>query len=191
MKPPSYLVAILVVGFCFALRIPLEADPVSHILVQLPLLAWSGVLITPNGTGRRSEWNRGGVATLLVAFFTIIFWMLPRSIDAVLSSPTMELAKFITLPFGVGAPLAIGWARAHPLLRGIIKAEVVSMLGVLAFLYIHAPVRICNAYLVSDQHRLGYGFLFLALGLSVFWIAPLFIVHTKRAVMPTKTPATA
>ena len=85
----------------------------------------------------------------------------------------MDLGKFLSVSLLVGAPLGMAWSRLHPLLRGFVKAQSVSMLGVLGFLYTHAPVRICNSYLVSDQERLGVGFLLVAGGLAACWSLPL------------------
>ena len=180
MKQSKTIVAAGLICVCFLLRQPLESDPVTHVLVQLPALAVTGALFAPIFSVDGGAWNRGGIPTLLVALFAIVFWMLPSSIDSALTSPVVEAAKFVSVPFLIGVPLAMGWKRAHPLLRGFIKAQAISMLGILAFLYTHAPVRICNAYLVGDQERLGYGFLFAALGVSLLWIIPLFNPQSDR-----------
>ena len=167
------------------LRAPLEALPLTHVLVQLPMLALAGAVLAPAVPLERGDWNRGGWACLIVAGSGIAVWMLPRSIDAALSDPFWEVAKFVSLPLLIGLPLRLGWARAHPLLRGVLKAQTLSMLGVLAFLYTHAPVRLCNAYLVEDQQRLGLGFLALALALAVAWVAPLLFTQSPRGKHPT------
>ncbi|MDN5929417.1 MAG: hypothetical protein L0I29_20385 [Hyphomicrobiales bacterium] len=161
-------------------RGPLEASPLTHVLVQLPILALAGALIAPLLRFGRGDWNRGGWACLLAAGFGIAFWMLPRSIDAVLADMRWEVAKFLALPFLVGLPLAAGYARAHPLTRAVIKAQTVSMLAVMAFLYTHAPMRLCNAYLAEDQYRLGIGFLALAFATAAAWIAPLLFATRQQ-----------
>ncbi|HEY0918300.1 hypothetical protein [Devosia sp.] len=180
------LAAAVLIGAGVALRGPLEAHPVTHMLVQMPGLALAGALLASPAIGS-GEWNRGGVAALLAAVFTATFWMLPRSIDAAVSGPLVDAAKFATLPLLAGLPLAAGWRRAHPLLRGFLKAQALSMLGILAFLYTHAPVRICNAYLAEDQFRLGIGFLAVAVALAVLWTVPLLVGEAPRpaAGMPT------
>jgi hypothetical protein len=89
------------------------------------------------------------------------------------------LGTFVSLPFLVGLPLAAGWARAHPLTRAVIKAQSVSMLAVMAFLYTHAPMRLCNAYPVEDQYRLGIGF--LALAFAAAWTTPLLFATRQQA----------
>ncbi|PKP78266.1 MAG: hypothetical protein CVT81_05205 [Alphaproteobacteria bacterium HGW-Alphaproteobacteria-3] len=164
--------AAALIAAAWVFRAPLEADPVTHILVQLPLLALAGALL-PGARGTGGAWNRGGWAMILTAIFAMAFWMLPRSIDAAVSDPAVAASKFLSLPLLVGLPLRLGWPRAHPLLRGFLKAQALAMLGVLAFLYTHAPVRLCNAYLAEDQVRLGTGFLATALALAVLWVAPL------------------
>ncbi len=179
-------VGAVLVLVAIVLRRPIEALPLTHVLVQLPMLALAGAVLAPVLPLGRGEWNRGGWACLIVAGTGIAFWMLPRSIDAALSNPLWETGKILSLPLIIGLPLRLGWARAHPLLRGVLKAQALSMLGVLAFLYTHAPVRLCNAYLVEDQQRLGLGFLALALVLAVAWVAPL--ISPRAAPRASRTP---
>ena len=180
MSMARVILSLGLLAICVVFRQTLEADPVKHVLVQLPFLAVSGWLFVTSLEG----WRRFRIAEpvsesmanafLLVAVFTILFWMLPRFIDAALADPVVEVAKFISIPVLVGGFLATGWANSNPFLRGFLKANAISMLGVLAFLYIHAPVRICNSYLVSDQERLGFAFLITAIGLGIAWSIPLF-----------------
>ncbi len=172
------LLAGFLIGAAWFFRGFFERDPVAHILVQLPILALAGALIAmalvDHMDLQRSRWNAGGVPAILIAILAILFWMLPRSIDSALIDGRVELLKFITIPSLIGAPLALSLRRAHPLLRGFLKAQTVSMLGVMAFLYTHAPVRICNSYLVVDQERLGLGFLVVAFAFAILWTLPLF-----------------
>ena len=37
--------AIFLILVCVGFRMPLEADPVLHMLIQMPLLAWAGWLL--------------------------------------------------------------------------------------------------------------------------------------------------
>ncbi|CAD0186997.1 hypothetical protein RUESEDTHA_03908 [Ruegeria sp. THAF57] len=143
-------------------------DPVVHVLVQFPLLAAAGYLLA---IGQRVPPSLTG-PLLVVALTTAAIWMLPRSVDAALADTGWHLAKFVTLPLGFGAPLALCWPTIGPILRGFLKAQSVSMLLFLGFLYTHAPVRICNSYLVDDQVRLGLGFVWAALALTAIWMIP-------------------
>jgi hypothetical protein len=169
-------------GFCVFFNQALEADPISHVLVQLPLLAISGSLfVTGMGAGDLHLAEPLANALSLLAVAAMLFWMLPRYIDAALVDPVVATAKFVSIPLLVGGSFAWGWAKSHPFLRGFLKANAISMLGVLAFLYIHAPVRICNSYLVADQEQLGFAFFMTAIGLAVAWSIPLFVPPRKEA----------
>lgn len=174
-----------IVALCFLFRRGLEQDPVSHVLIQLPALAIAGWIVAQALRDRMRAFeriNHGGAVGALIALFTIVFWMLPRAIDAALDDSVTEALKFVSLPCLAGLPLALSWHRIHPLARGLLKANALSMLGVLAFLYTHAPVRICNNYLESDQERLGIGFLVAAIGLAIAWSLPLFTGPTAVTV---------
>jgi hypothetical protein len=104
--------------------------------------------------------------------------MLPRSLDAALAEPAMAVAKFISLPALLGLPLAQSWCRLHPIARGFVWAKLVSMLGVLGWLYLAAPVRLCNFYLLDEQLLLGRAMLAIgaalaaALATQAFWVRP-------------------
>jgi len=171
----------ILAGISFLLAIAVQfwvaGDPVIHVLVQFPLLAISGYLLVAGQT-IRDVWV--GPA-LVLAVCSILFWMLPRTLDAVLNDWGMHFAKFALLPLTVGVPLALCWKRLHLIVRGFVKTETISMLGILGFLYTHAPVRICNSYLIDDQIRLGFSFFYVAGALSLLWIIPVF----RGAEVPT------
>lgn len=152
----------------------LEAGMVSHMLVQLPLLVGLGaaaVAWLPAGWRRRLDGcNAAGLPLTLLALFSAAYWMLPRSLDAALNAPPMELAKFLSLPLLVGMPLALSWRRLPAIGRGFLWSNLISMLVVLGWLYSAAPVRVCTNYLVDQQQLLGRSLLLLALGLAS-WLA--------------------
>ncbi|MCG8490526.1 MAG: hypothetical protein MI743_02830 [Sneathiellales bacterium] len=178
---------ILVVGFAFVLslvaQIWVAEDPVIHVLVQFPLLVFVGYCLA---SGMRIQQIFMG-PLLVLAVAAILFWMLPRTLDAILTEWGMFIAKFVLLPLTVGVPLALCWRHLNPVVRGFVKAQAISMLGILGFLYTHAPVRICNSYLLDDQVRLGYGFFLVVVGLSIVWTIPVFI--GDRHEMEKNTPS--
>ena len=160
------------------------ADPVVHMLVQFLLLVASGYVL---GVRLRLPFELIG-PVLVCGITVLLFWMLPRSLDGALTSWPMHIAKFVTLPLFVGLPLGLTWPVLGPILRGFLKAQSVSMAGVMGFLYTHAPIRICNSYLVDDQIRLGFGFFFLATSLAFYWSLPVLIGHplTLAHLLPGK-----
>lgn len=175
------LAAVALVAVAALLREPLEARLLTHVLVQMPLLVAAGVILAPCFDVLDGEWNRGGTAALVVVAGCLAVWMLPRSVDAALRDPVAELAKFASLPVLGGVPLALGVRRAPPLLRAFLAAQAVAMCGVLAFLYTHAPVRLCNGYTEEAQRELGIGFLALGLALAFAFVLPLFDAPDRPA----------
>lgn len=174
------------------LRHLLEGHLVTHLLLQIPLLAAAGALLgqaLPDSSDRQSEkgqtrpgkaraawsaWNAGGLPGLLLALFTAAFWMLPRSLDAALTEPAVAAAKFVSLPILLGLPLALSWPRLHPIARGFVWTNLLSMLGFLGWLYLAAPVRLCNFYLLDEQALLGRALLGTGAALAVYLAAKAF-----------------
>jgi hypothetical protein len=93
--------------------------------------------------------------------------MVPRALDSALASPAMEVAKFVTLPLLVGAPLSLSWSRLGGMGRGFMIANVLPMWAVVGWLYVAAPVRVCNFYLVEQQTTAGAGLLASSIALAV------------------------
>lgn len=160
-------------------RSALEASMSTHMLLQIPLLAAAGVLIARLLPTRNQDALLvacGGVLPCVVlALFASSYWMLPRALDAALDDPLTEAAKFISLPLLVGLPLALAWRRLTAIGRGFVWTNFISMLAVLGWLYIAAPVRVCNNYLVDDQANAGWLMVKLAVLLFAGWLGTLFV----------------
>jgi len=156
----------------------LEKSMVLHVLLEIPLLIVVGIVIGELSRSKVSFilglLNRGGITGILVATFVLGFWMIPRWLDASLSNDTVAIMKYSMLPLAVGVPLAWSWQLLHPIARGVVKIEFLSMLYRLGWLYIISPNRLCNSYLVDDQELLGKGFLVIAVSLSITWLIPVF-----------------
>ena len=153
------------------MREALERVMATHMLVQIPLLAVAGAVAStglgPEWKLRIDAWNRGGVSGMLLALIASSWWMVPRALDLALASPAMELTKFVTLPLMVGAPLALSWDRLGAIGRGFVIANVLPMWAVVGWLYVVAPVRLCNFYLVEQQVAAGFGLLGASVVLGV------------------------
>jgi len=141
----------------------------AQMLLQLPLLFVAGWLFrsaVPGGALSRLErWNAGGVTGLVLATVVGAYWMLPRSLDASTVDPGMAAAKYLSVPFLIGLPMAISWPRMGFVVRGFLLAESVAMLFRLGWVYRISPVRLCNNYGLDDQQRLGGALLVLGGGL--------------------------
>ena len=92
---------------------------------------------------------------LLLASLTGVVWMLPLALDAALDDSRVALAKFLSVPLLIGAPVALSWPRAGFVVRGVVLAELTATLFRLGWLYLISPLRLCSNYLLDDQQRLG------------------------------------
>ena len=141
------------------IRGALEQSMVGHMLVQIPLLVLCGVWFAsaiPMGPRQvLQEVNAYGLTGLALILVTSLFWMLPRHLDAALEEPLYELAKFTMLPLLIGIPLQLSWKPLTAIGRGLVWSNLVAMLWVLSWLYLAAPVRVCNNYLIDEQTLVG------------------------------------
>lgn len=163
----------------------LEANMTGHLLIQMPLLAAIGAaagLLLPS---RCRDWLLAGVGGAVplttLAVMTSAYWMLPRAMDAALADWVVEAAKFVSLPVLVGLPLALAWRRLTLIGRGFVLTNLMSMLAVLGWMYIEAPVRVCNNYLVDAQANAGWWMVRLAVLLFLGWLGSWFIGNHATA----------
>jgi hypothetical protein len=157
----------------------LEADMTGHMLLQIPLLAAIGIvgchLLPERWQASLLAVAGGAIPCALLAFFVSSYWMLPRALDAALTNPLAEIAKFLSLPALVGLPLALAWKQFKTIGRGFIWTNLFSMIAVLGWLYIAAPVRVCNNYLIGQQESAGWWMVKLAVLLFACWLGSLFV----------------
>lgn len=173
---------MLVILAAPVMRGMMEKDMMLHMLLQFPLIMLAGWLLTmrlPAQVKTRLQlWNHAGIAGLLLAMLVLMIWMIPRALDMVLVDNSMEFYKFLTLVMA-GMALELSWRAAGLIARGFFLGNVLPMMMVVGWLYIEAPVRICNAYLSDDQFRTGVGLLALAIAGCVAWLLNFFITREK------------
>lgn len=171
----------------------LEATMSGHMLVQIPLLAALGFvacrLLPERAQDTLLERAGGVVPCVLLATFASSYWMLPRALDDALASGAVEAAKFVTLPVLVGLPLSLAWRRLGTIGRGFVWTNFFSMLVVLGWLYLAAPVRVCNSYLVDQQESAGWLMIWIAVLMFAGWLGSLFIGGTRHPNASERTPS--
>lgn len=159
-------------------RLLLESSMTLHMLVQFPLLAGAGFLLAraiPATARRRADaWNAHGIAGLLASALVLMVLMIPRVLDLALVDARIEAAKWLAL-LACGAALQVSWQRAGTLVQGFFLGNVLPMMAAAGQLFQDAPVRLCNAYLLDDQVRLGQGLVVLSI-----LAAAAFIAHVMR-----------
>ena len=156
-------------------RAALESVMILHMLVQIPLLAVAGgigaVALPRRWRDQLAPWNRIGLTGTLLALVVSTWWMVPRALDGALSSGGMELLKFLTVPLLVGAPVALSWRELPFVGKGFVLANVLPMWAVVGWMYVVAPVRVCNYYLVDQQVSAGYGLMAFSMAVGIAVVA--------------------
>lgn len=165
--------SLVVVLILPPMRALLEASMLRHMLLQAPLLLLAGALlsnaVTPWTRIAIAPWNAHGIAGLLAAGCILSLLMLPRVLDLALVENRIEFGKFILLLIA-GAALRLSWQPAGVLVQGFFLGNVLPMMAVTGQLYVDSPVRICNAYLLDDQARLGEWLIALTCIVALSWL---------------------
>lgn len=165
------------------LRHALEASMWRHMVLQFPLLMAAGALLAaalpPRARGAVARWNAHGIAGLVGVAMVLGVLMVPRVLDLALRDGATEAAKCAALVLA-GAALRLSWRAAGLVVQGFFLGNVLPMTAVVGQLYIDAPLRLCNAYLLDDQARLGQWLIALAVLAALGWLAQAGWVMARR-----------
>ncbi|CAN7620205.1 hypothetical protein [Polaromonas sp. LjRoot131] len=186
--PSRGALAGMAVALLFLLALPgvrqgLEASMTRHMLVQYPLLMLAGWLfaaaVPSRGQARLNLWNAHGISGLFATALMLAILMIPRVLDLALVDGRIEILKSLAL-LGCGAALRLSWRAAGLLVQGFFLGNVLPMMAVVGNLYENSPVRVCNAYLLDDQARLGQMLVWIAAAIAAAWFAWLVHVLMRR-----------
>lgn len=162
----------------------LESIMITHMLVQLPLLIISGSLMGQFFQKKFprffQSWNKNGISGITLFIIITTYWMIPRIMDETLTITTIEVFKFISLPFLAGVPLRDSWKKIGGLGKGFVVLNYIPMFAFMAWLYIDSPIQVCNNYLEAEQRQLGWGFLFIMLTMIFYFVQFVFTDQRKH-----------
>jgi hypothetical protein len=162
-----------------AVKHALESSMTIQMLGLTPLLVGVGVLVGAALPARvrklGAPWDYRGVTGLVLASISSAFWLLPRLLDAAVSQPAVDAARYLSLPLLIGLPFAVSWPRMSFIVRGVFLLECIATLFRMGWLYLAWPDRLCNSYLLDDQQRLGQYLVLIgiaacvAIGVQLLW----------------------
>ena len=135
--------------------VAIGCTPRRQVLVAL---AWMALLLVP----AVRQWLTASMWRHMVLQFPL--WML-----AGVSAP-IEAAKCVALVVA-GTALRLSWRAAGLVVQGFFLGNMLPMTAVVGQLYIDSPLRLCNAYLLDDQARLGQWLVGAAALVAVGWLA--------------------
>lgn len=172
-RPVLVALALLALLLVPALRQWLTASMWRHMVLQFPLWMLTGALLAaslpPAAQIRVARWNAYGISGLVGAGVVLAVLMVPRVLDLVLVSSSIEAAKCAALLLA-GAALWLSWRSAGLVVQGFFLGNMLPMTAVVGQLYIDSPLRLCNAYLLDDQVRLGQWLVTTAALLAMGWL---------------------
>lgn len=179
-----------------AVRHGMEASMWRHMLLQAPAWLLAGALLAaalpPRARAALAPWNRYGISGLLGAALVLTLLMVPRVLDLALLRADVEAVKLLALLLA-GAALRLSWRPAGLVLQFFFLGNLLGMMVVVGQLYIDSPLRLCNAYLLDDQARLGRWLIGVAVVVAVAWLAQAFwgLVRSEEAAQRAgSAPAT-
>lgn len=175
--------ALLAVLLIPTLRQWLTASMWRHMVLQFPLWMLAGAFLTAGlpSTARAgvARWNAQGISGLVLVGAVLSVLMVPRVLDLALVLPWVEASKSAALLLA-GAALRLSWRAAGLVVQGFFLGNLLPMTAVVGQLYIDSPLRLCNAYLLDDQARLGQWLVSVAALLAVGWLAQVAWWATRR-----------
>ncbi len=176
-------VALLLVLALPGVRALLEASMWRHMMLQYPLLALTGALLAVGLPGRvragLQRWNAHGVNGLVWVAVVLAVLMVPRVLDLALRQSCIEAVKFAALVLA-GSALRLSWRRAGAVLQFFFLGNVLPMMVVVGWLYLESPLRLCNAYLLDDQARLGRWLIGVAVAVALLWLGRMMWAMARR-----------
>lgn len=164
-------------------RAALESSMSLQMLVQAPLFALCGAVLAQafgaRWRQRLDRWNAHGIAGLFAVALATALLMVPRVLDLAVADVRIDAVKALVL-LACGMALRLSWQRAGALVQGFFLGNVLPMTAAVGQLYQDSPLRLCNAYLLGDQVRLGRTLVVISVAVGVAWFARLLVALLRR-----------
>ncbi|WP_280770307.1 hypothetical protein [Salipaludibacillus daqingensis] len=152
----------------------LESIMIVHMHMQMPLLVIAGFLMAIFFQNKFPQffenWNHNGIPGILLFSIIMIYWMIPRAMDDALTFQTVELFKYISLPFLAGVPLRDSWQKISSKMKNAVIMIFTMIFFAMGWLYIKWPEQLCNNYLIIEQVTLGWGFLTMGVCMTIYLV---------------------
>lgn len=150
----------------------MESVMIIHMHMQMPMLVIAGILMAKFFQIKFpqffAKWNANGIPGITLFLIIWIYWMIPRTMDEALTIPVMEIFKFVSLPFLAGVPLRDSWKKLSSTSKNALFVLFTILFIAMGWLYIGAPIQLCNNYLLIEQITLGWGFLTMAIAMVIY-----------------------
>ncbi|WP_377705756.1 hypothetical protein [Pseudoduganella sp. UC29_71] len=167
----SRICGVLLLGGAFLFRGALEATMLGHMVAQIPMIFFGGLLLGGRAirdSALLASYDRHGLTGLTALLFISAYWMIPRALEFSLTMPGYELAKFASWAL-LGAVLPASIARANIVIQLFYLGNFCAMTAIGGMLYQDVPEQLCNAYLKDNQALTGAFLIIVAVAAAVGW----------------------
>ncbi len=170
----------------------LDSSMPRVVLLQMPawfVLGWI--------QGRKRCWrlatvDPNGLGAFALAIFTIIFWMIPRSIDAVGSSDFADSLLHVSMLIA-GFSLAVSFTRLPFVGKAAFAIMGASKVFALGIFYSKYTALLCGSFSLAQQKELGAWLLRLTPFMVVWAVAAVarMLIRQKQKDSPAAEQASA
>lgn len=133
----------------------LDAAMARHVLLQIPALFFLGFIAGRSNWISVKRYNLLGLAGLVFFIGSLLFWMIPRSLDAAVSDNRIDQLMHLNI-------IAAGWAlsKSLPLMPVIMRVALgmygLTMIISLGAIYSSYDALICAVYSIGQQKETGW-----------------------------------
>ncbi len=126
----------------------------GHMLLQMPLLALLGYAAGRLWPGFRIRASSHGVAAVLFGVGSLVFWMLPRSLDTAVTVAWVDQVMHLNM-LTAGWFLAVGLPCLPFHTKVAFGVYALAMALAAGVVYVTAVVPVCANYSVQQQNEAG------------------------------------
>lgn len=162
-----FFTAIVLVVIAFPMNEWLAKTMLRHQLIEIPLIFFCGIF-----TGRyiwklSAKDSYIAVSMIIFIMFSLIFWMLPKSVDLAALSPSFNKIMNIHI-------FIVGWLTTSVLKDTIFELKI-FLLGMIAakLMAVGVTLRVfnlllCSAFSIEQQEETGFYMILLAIVLFIY-----------------------
>ncbi|HJP38757.1 MAG: hypothetical protein QF483_03640 [Gammaproteobacteria bacterium] len=145
----------------------LDGSMSRHMLLQMPLLVVLGYAAGLAWPLPRFRHASPGLAAIFFVMGSMVFWMLPRSLDAAVTLAWVDQAMHLNM-LAVGWILVIGLPHLSFHVKMAFGIYSLAMALTAGVVYVATVVPVCSAYSLQQQNEAGTLLLWVSSALLVF-----------------------
>lgn len=132
----------------------LDASMPRLLLLAMPAWIVLGAIAVQNPARNTFRWNIHGLGGAAWMIGALLFWMVPRSVDAIGTSELADQLMHVSM-FTTGLALAASWPVMPFVVRGALAIYGVAMVLALGVFYTSYSALLCGTFDLAQQKATG------------------------------------